>query len=197
MTTGVHLVAGVLAGMLTLMAAAATEGRADSVAVPGQTSARTYRIDATHSTASSDPRTILVFHEWWGLNDYVKCEAARLYDSLDGAVTIVAVDLYDGAVATTPKDAVALMQGTSEVRARAIIDAVVASCGPKARIGTIGWYYGGARSLQAALAATDRTTACVMYYGMPERDVARLRTLRLARPLHRQYGGSIVPASHA
>src|SRR3954468_24649459 len=37
---------------------------------------------------------ILMFHEWWGLNDYIKREAEKLHDELGSAV--LAVDLYDG-----------------------------------------------------------------------------------------------------
>jgi len=45
---------------------------------------------------------LVVIHEWWGLNDWVKEQASKLAD--EGYVTI-AVDLYRGKVATTPDTA--------------------------------------------------------------------------------------------
>ncbi len=43
---------------------------------------------------------------------------------------------------------------------------------------TLGWCFGGTWSLQAALLLGERARACVVYYGMPERDVERLRSLK-------------------
>ena len=47
---------------------------------------------------------LFVIHEWWGLNDYIKQEAEKLQNEL-GNVTVIALDLYDGKVATNPEDA--------------------------------------------------------------------------------------------
>ena len=41
----------------------------------------------------------------------------------------------------------------------------------------MGWCFGGGWSLQAALLGGKQTVGCVMYYGMPEKDVAKLKTL--------------------
>jgi carboxymethylenebutenolidase len=49
--------------------------------------------------------------------------------------------------------------------------------GPKAHIATIGWCFGGGWSLQTSLLAGKKAVACVMYYGMPEQDVNKLKTL--------------------
>src|SRR5690242_21763301 len=57
---------------------------------------------------------IVVIHEWWGLNDWVKEQASKLAD--EGYVTL-AVDLYRGKVATTPDEAHELMRGVPEDRA--------------------------------------------------------------------------------
>src|SRR6476660_2988736 len=45
---------------------------------------------------------LIVIHEWWGLNDWVKEQASKLAD--EGYVAL-AVDLYRGKVATTLDDA--------------------------------------------------------------------------------------------
>ncbi len=57
---------------------------------------------------------ILVIHEWWGLNDWVKEQASKLSDL--GYVTL-AIDLYRGKVATTPDEAHEIMRGVPEDRA--------------------------------------------------------------------------------
>jgi carboxymethylenebutenolidase len=49
--------------------------------------------------------------------------------------------------------------------------------GPKAQFASVGWCFGGGWSLQSALLGGKQTMGCVMYYGMPEKDVAKLKTL--------------------
>jgi len=119
---------------------------------------------------------LLVVHEWWGLNDFVKHESEKLYNDI-GDVNVLDLDLYDGKVATTREDAGKLMQTVTDTRAQAIINGALAYVGPKARIATIGWCFGGGWSLQTSLLAGKQDVACVMYYGMPEKDVSRLKTL--------------------
>ncbi|HWD90243.1 MAG TPA: dienelactone hydrolase family protein [Mucilaginibacter sp.] len=119
---------------------------------------------------------LLVVHEWWGLNDFVKHESEKLYNDL-GDVNVLDLDLYDGKVATTREDAGKLMQTVNDTRAQAIINGAIAYVGPKARIATVGWCFGGGWSLQTSLLAGKQDVACVMYYGMPEKDVSRLKTL--------------------
>jgi len=119
---------------------------------------------------------LLVIHEYWGLNDWIKKISEQLYNDL-GDVNVIDLDLYDGKVATTREDAGKFMQAVKEDRAQAIIKGAIAYAGPGARIATIGWCFGGGWSLQSALLAGKQAIACVMYYGMPEQDVNRLKTL--------------------
>ena len=51
---------------------------------------------------------LIVIHEWWGLNDWIKQEAAGY--AANGYVAL-AVDLYRGKVATTPDMAHELSRG--------------------------------------------------------------------------------------
>ena len=119
---------------------------------------------------------LLVVHEWWGLNDWIKKESEQLYTDL-GNVNVIDLDLYDGKVATTREDAGKFMQAVKDDRAQAIIKGAIIYIGPNARIATIGWCFGGGWSLQTALMAGKQAIACVMYYGMPEQDVNKLKTL--------------------
>ncbi|MGZ3872039.1 MAG: dienelactone hydrolase family protein [Mucilaginibacter sp.] len=122
---------------------------------------------------------LLVVHEWWGLNDWVKKESEKIYNDL-GNVNVIDLDLYDGKVATNPQDAGKYMQAVTDGRAKAIINGAIAYAGPKAHITTIGWCFGGGWSLQTTLLAGKQAAGCVMYYGMPEQDVKRLETLHCA-----------------
>ncbi|RPD48740.1 dienelactone hydrolase family protein [Hymenobacter sediminis] len=119
---------------------------------------------------------LLVIHEWWGLNDYIKQEAARFAKEMPG-VNVIALDLYDGQVATDADQAGKLMQGIKTERAQAIIKGALLYAGPKAQVASIGWCFGGGWSIQTALLAGPKAKGCVAYYGMPEKDVAKLKTL--------------------
>ena len=131
-----------------------------------------------YEVKSSKPgdKYIILIHEWWGLNDYIKKEAERFYDEL-GDVTILAIDLYDGKVADVPEKAQEYVKSVTDERANSIIKGVISYAGSKAKIQTIGWCFGGGWSLQAALQAGKQLSGCVMYYGMPEKKVERLKTL--------------------
>lgn len=121
---------------------------------------------------------LLVIHEWWGMNDYIKREADRLARQLPG-VTVLAVDLYDGKLATTAEEASRLVRAVDNNRARNILRGAMQHAGAKARIATLGWCFGGGWALQAAILAGKQAVGCVMYYGMPEKDVAKLKTLNI------------------
>ena len=57
---------------------------------------------------------LVVIHEWWGLNDWVKEQASKLADQ--GYVAL-AIDLYRGKVATTSDEAHQIMRGVPSDRA--------------------------------------------------------------------------------
>jgi carboxymethylenebutenolidase len=63
---------------------------------------------------------IVVIHEYWGLNDWVKEQALKLADQ--GYVTL-AIDLYRGKVATTPNEAHEFMGGVPPDRAKRDLEA--------------------------------------------------------------------------
>ena len=120
---------------------------------------------------------VIMIHEWWGLNDYIKQEAEKLQAAL-GDVNVIALDMFDGKVTSDPAEASKQTQGLSEERSKAIISGIISYAGPKAKIATIGWCFGGGISLQTAISAEKQCLACVMYYGMPENDLSKLKKLQ-------------------
>jgi len=129
-----------------------------------------------YDDAITDKRPgVLVVHEWWGLNDYIKQESERLSDEL--GVNVIALDLYDGKVATTREDASKYVQSVKTDRAMGIIHGAYDYVGANAKILTIGWCFGGGWSLQTAIEGGKQVVGCVIYYGMPEKDVDRLKKL--------------------
>lgn len=119
---------------------------------------------------------LIVIHEWWGLNDHIKQEAERLFGTL-GNVHVLALDMYDGKVATTQDEAGKYMEAMSQERGKAIVQGALNYAGDNAQIGTIGWCFGGGWSLQTSIMAGDRGEACVMYYGMPVQNAKDLAPL--------------------
>lgn len=120
---------------------------------------------------------LFVYQEWYGLNDYVKKEAEKLYNDLDGGVNVLAVDLYDKKVATNREEASKLVQSVPRERLKAIMEGARNFAGKSAHIATLGWCFGGGIALQSALLNGKENIGCVMYYGMPEKDVTALKTL--------------------
>lgn len=127
------------------------------------------------SSKKSD-KWVFVIQEWWGLNDYIKREAETLSKELDN-VNVIALDLYDGKVAATPDSAMKLVQAAKTDRLENIIKGALAYAGANARIYTIGWCFGGMWSLQTTLLAGKQASGCVMYYGRPENNLEKLKTL--------------------
>lgn len=122
---------------------------------------------------------IVVIHEWWGLNDHVMHWTDRF--AAEGYAA-VAVDLYGGTVATTFDEANAAMKKVDDKRATEIMLAALAFLKDDPRVqatkrASIGWCFGGKKSLQLALAAPD-LDAAVMYYGHPELDPMALEKLK-------------------
>lgn len=148
-------------------------GSMQTFACKDSTTASAYMIKAEQASN----KYVLVFHEWWGLNDYIKQTSDQLYTDLGKQVHVIAVDLYDGKVAAKKDSASKYMQQLSYDRASMIINSLIDKFGDDVEIATIGWCMGGGYSLQASLMAKERAIGCVMYYGFPETDKAKIAGL--------------------
>jgi carboxymethylenebutenolidase len=121
---------------------------------------------------------IIVIHEYWGLNDWIKQNAQKLADQ--GYVAL-AVDLYRGGVATTPGDAQELMRALPKDRAVRDLEAAFSYLAARpdvdpTRIGSIGWCMGGGYSFQVAI-HEPALAACVVNYGVPPTDPADIAAI--------------------
>jgi carboxymethylenebutenolidase len=131
---------------------------------------------------------VIVIHEYWGLNDWVKEQASKLADQ--GYETL-AIDLYRGKVATTPDMAHEIMRGVPEDRAKRDLHAafVFLQAQPnvkKDRIGAIGWCMGGGYSLDVAL-QEPTLAADVINYGHLATDPESLK--KINAPILGLFGG--------
>jgi carboxymethylenebutenolidase len=120
--------------------------------------------------------SVLLVHEWWGLNDQIRAVAAELASL--GYVAL-AVDLYGGPAATTPEEAKAKMSAMQPAEA---IDTLVSWVAwlkghqrSSGKVATVGWCFGGGWSLNTALATP--TDGCVVYYGRVNKSPEELAPL--------------------
>ena len=121
-------------------------------------------------------RGILLVHEWWGLNAHIRAWADRFAQL---GYRALAVDLYDGQVATDADSAKRYMSAVNQDEANAKHRAALAALqAPNRKLATIGWCFGGGQSLQASLAEPDKVAATVIYYGPLIADPDRLAFLK-------------------
>ena len=121
---------------------------------------------------------LVVIHEWWGLNDWVKQQASDLADQ--GYLTL-AIDLYRGQVATNPDEAHQIMRGVPEDRANRDLLAATAYLRSlkevnSKRVGAIGWCMGGGYALDLAI-ADPKLKVAVINYGHLASDKTTLKKI--------------------
>jgi carboxymethylenebutenolidase len=122
---------------------------------------------------------IIVIHEWWGLNDWVK-EQAQKYAG-QGYVAL-AVDLYRGKVAANPDDAHILMRGLPDDRGMRDLEAAFAYLAARPdvdanKIGSVGWCMGGGWSIKLAV-DQPKLAACVVNYGWLPSEAANVAKIK-------------------
>ena len=121
---------------------------------------------------------LIVIHEFWGLNGWVKAQADEFARR---GYAALAVDLYRGAVANDAEAAHELMRGLPEDRATRDLEAAAMYLRARSdiegsRLASIGWCMGGGYSLEVALAVKP-LSACVICYGRLVTDTARIRSI--------------------
>ncbi len=128
------------------------------------------------SAKTASKQYLFVYQEWWGLNNHIKQEAMRLAAEFP-EVNVLAIDLYDGKIASDPETAGKYMQGAKPERLAEIVNGAIAFTPADAKIVSIGWCFGGGWSLQSAIMSGKKSVGCVIYYGMPEKDINKIKTI--------------------
>ncbi len=134
------------------------------------------------STAGKRPG-VLVFHEWWGLNDYAKKRAEQLAGM--GYVAFAA-DLYgEGKVTEHPDDA---RKMSSEVRmnadvwrARAVKALSILHDNEMvdgSKLAAIGYCFGGSTALELAYTGADLKAVATFHAGLPTPTPEQARKIK-------------------
>lgn len=165
-------------------AEAVTYATLDGVAVKGYLAR-----PAAPATADKTLPALIVIQEWWGLNDNIRAMARRFAGE---GYLVLAVDLYEGKIATTPDEAMAAMQAAMKNPSRLTenlrqAQGYLEGPGKATKIGVVGWCFGGGWALETALAVPDGIDAAVMYYGRTQSDPKALAALKA--PLLGLFGG--------
>jgi carboxymethylenebutenolidase len=177
----------VLAAALALSATAVSPAAAAEQAVTFKSGTDTVSGFLVTPAGNGPFPAVLVIHEWWGLDEWVKDQARAL--AKEGYVAL-AVDLYRGKVTKSQEEAHQLMMGLPPDRAIRDLKAAVAYLQSRAdvkkdRIGVIGWCMGGKYALE--LATQEPALAAVAaYYGAPPTDPAAIA--RIKAPVLGNYG---------
>src|ERR671915_717085 len=137
--------------------------------------------ELANNTQQQLPAVIMI-HEWWGLNEDIKNQADIL--AREGYV-VLAVDLYQGEVATTSDRSRELSSSVGNNPASAIDNLQSAVNYVKSlemvddtKIASLGWCFGGDWSLQLALNSSENPLAAtIVYYGRPVTDTASLSSI--------------------
>lgn len=117
---------------------------------------------------------VIMIHEWWGLNENIKEMAKQLAGQ---GYIVLAVDLF-GTVATTPEEARKQTSSLNQEEAIKNMNSAkeyIQKEGAK-KIGSLGWCFGGAQSLQ--ISVNQDLDATVIYYGNLIEDNEKLKNLK-------------------
>ncbi|MCH8556896.1 MAG: dienelactone hydrolase family protein [Balneolia bacterium] len=122
--------------------------------------------------------SVILIHEWWGLNENIQTMTRRLAGE---GYRVLAVDFYGGEVAADMENAQRLMRaamsdfdaGLGNLELAADFLAAHSS----GSVGIMGWCFGGAWTLNAAINLSDKLDAGVIYYGRVNTDPEELANI--------------------
>lgn len=119
---------------------------------------------------------LIVIHEWWGLNDWIRYNADAFANK---GYAALAIDLYRGKSTKNSDEAHELMRGLPSDRVTKDLQAAYSFLQnntkvDRNRIGVIGWCMGGGYALQATT-ILPKLKATVMNYGSLFSDPANVK----------------------
>jgi carboxymethylenebutenolidase len=161
-------------------AVGATAGREVVYGLQGEIPLKGYMAYPVEREEAQLPAIILV-HEWWGLNDNIRSVAMQFADQ---GYRALAVDVYQKEAASNAEEARSMMEeALSDPKSmmdniRSAYTYLTDEAGSPS-VGVVGWCFGGAVSLETALALPSDIDATVIYYGRLVTDSERLATLQM------------------
>ncbi len=119
---------------------------------------------------------VILIHEWWGLNEHIKNAARELASE---GYSVLAVDLYNGNVATTTADAQKYRNSINQVETVENLQAALAHLRGQGadKVASFGWCFGGGKSLELAVSDVD-LDATIIYYGQLSSDTTKLSNIK-------------------
>jgi len=128
---------------------------------------------------------VAILHDWWGITT-VERQMAHLFAQLGYYVIIP--DLFDGAVASTPQEAMKLVQDYSS-RSYGYVDTALRvlenHTSTNGHTAAVGLGMGGSLAFEAALTRSD-LEAAVAFYGFPQRYLGKFKDAKA--PILAVYG---------
>lgn len=131
---------------------------------------------------------VIVLHEWWGLDGWIKDQARAL--AKEGYAAL-AIDLYRGRVTAKQEEAHQLMMGTPMDRQLRDMKGAFAYLSGrndivKSRIASLGFCMGGRNSFTLAV-EEPALAAAIVYYGAPPTEASSIA--RIKAPILGNFGG--------
>ncbi|HET6595490.1 MAG TPA: dienelactone hydrolase family protein [Anaerolineales bacterium] len=146
--------------------------------IPGSSSAPDVRAYVAQPDGEGPFPTVIMIHEFWGLNESITSLADLLAE--DGYL-VITPDTFRGSTTSWIPRAIFQVISTKPENVNADLDSVYTWLGSQAnvdtnRIATVGFCYGGRTSLAYSL-HNRQIAATVVFYGSPETDPQILNTL--------------------
>lgn len=135
--------------------------------------------------------TVLLIHEWWGLNEGM----VVLADSLaEEGYVVLAADAYRGRLTSRVVRALYIRLTTPDELVRGDIDTALVWLQDRpnvdpARTASMGFCFGGGESLQLGMRQSERLAVTVMYYGAVVTDPALLTPFTEGKAVLGIFGG--------
>lgn len=130
-----------------------------------------------HPTTGSNYPAIALIHDWWGLTPIMRY---YVHQFAQAGYYVIAPDLFDGKLAHTPVEAMALIQALGDggyLRVDTALRVLERHHQTTAEVAAVGIGMGGSLALEAAIVRTD-LEAAVCCYGFPQRYLGRFQSVK-------------------
>jgi carboxymethylenebutenolidase len=120
---------------------------------------------------------IVLIHDWWGITE-VERQLSNMFAQV--GYYVIVPDLYDGQVATTPKQAMLLLEnlgGDGYPRVNTALQVLENHHRCNRQVAAVGLGMGGSLTYEAAIVRED-LEAAVSFYGFPQRYFGRFASAK-------------------